>query len=268
MREYIVLIAFTDVANTLRRVGETFECAIGYGDKLARGGYVRAVNPVATVTGTIEARVDALEAYVPIADGRFTANTAEHVVIDNRLGAIESGILASYAMYNLGAPVIADIDRITVSVDMKVGAYLLAAQPDVPRNITATRTVVGAADTPGTIVIVGTDYAGAAITETITVGAHGVTVAGTKAFSTVTSVTGAGWVIADAADTITVGVGVAVGLPIASDAVAKVGPAILGIVTAAPNAVVTAPATVSGTTVNLSAATYDGTKPLYVYARA
>lgn len=114
--------------------------------------------------------------------------------------------------FALGSPVVDDVDRIVTSTDMKVGAYTLAAQPDVPRNITVTQTKVDAEDTNGTIVIVGTDIAGNAITETLTPNA-GVTVAGAKAFKTVTSVTGVGWVIGGGNDTITVGVGSLIGLP-------------------------------------------------------
>jgi len=114
--------------------------------------------------------------------------------------------------FALGSPVVDDVDRIVTSTDMKVGAYAIAAQPDVPRNITVTQTAVDAEDTNGTIVIVGTDIAGNAITETLTPNA-GETVAGAKAFKTVTSVTGVGWVIGGGNDTITVGVGSLIGLP-------------------------------------------------------
>ncbi len=117
--------------------------------------------------------------------------------------------------FALGSPVVDDVKRIVTSTDMKVGAYAIAAQPDVPRNITVTQTAGDTEDTNGTIVIVGTDIAGNAITETLTPNA-GETVAGAKAFKTVTSVTGVGWVI-DAVektkDTITVGVGSLIGLP-------------------------------------------------------
>lgn len=126
--------------------------------------------------------------------------------------------------FDLGSPVVDDVDRIVTSVNMKVGAYTVAAQPDVPRNITVTETAVGAEDTNGTIVIVGTDIADNVISETITPNA-GVTVAGAKCFKTVTSVTGAGWVIGDAADTVTVGVGSLIALPLAltSDALVFAG---------------------------------------------
>lgn len=114
--------------------------------------------------------------------------------------------------FPLGSPVLDDVDRIVTSANMKVGAYTIAAQPDVPRNITVTQTAVDAEDTNGTIVVVGTDIAGNAITETITPN-DGVTVAGAKAFKTVTSVTGKDWVIGGGNDTITVGVGSLIGLP-------------------------------------------------------
>lgn len=126
-----------------------------------------------------------------------------------------SGTTAQFhtiAEFALGSPVVDDVDRIVTSANMKVGAYTIAAQPDVPRNITVTQTAVDAEDTNGTVVIVGTDIAGNVITETITPNA-GATVAGAKAFKTVTSVTGAGWVIGGGNDTITVGVGGLIGLP-------------------------------------------------------
>lgn len=117
--------------------------------------------------------------------------------------------------FALGSPVVDDVDRIVTSTDMKVGAYAIAAQPDVPRNITVTQTAGDTEDTNGTIVVVGTDIAGNAITETLTPKA-GATVAGAKAFKTVTSVTGVGWVVDGVEatkDTVTVGVGSLIGLP-------------------------------------------------------
>jgi hypothetical protein len=93
---------------------------------------------------------------------------------------------------------------------MKVGAYTLAATAPTSgaRHVTCTRTAVGTADTAGTVVVVGKDLSGQAITETLTPGANGVLVTGTKFFASITSITGVGWVI-DAveatADTIVVG---------------------------------------------------------------
>jgi hypothetical protein len=166
---------------------------------------------------------------------------------------------------DLGTPVVADVDRIVTTANMIVGAYTIAAQPDVPRCITATRTVVGDADTPGTLVIVGTNWDDQVITETLTVGAHTVLVVGTKAFKTVTSVTGVGWVIATNNDTITVGVGAVLGLPFKPDAVADVMLGVLGVTVTAHNAA--AAGTLEGSTVDMSAGTYDGSKRALVFTR-
>ena len=88
-------------------------------------------------------------------------------------------------------------DRFVASADMKVGAYILDATAPTfgARHVTCTRTVAGNADTPGTLVLVGKDLSGNTITETLTVGAHTVLVTGTKFFASLTSATGAGWVV-------------------------------------------------------------------------
>lgn len=94
-----------------------------------------------------------------------------------------------------------------VSVAMKVGAYTLAATAPTfgARHVTLARTVVVEADTPGTVVIVGTDLSGQTITETMTPGANGVTVTSTLFFATITSITGVGWVSGGTPDTIVFG---------------------------------------------------------------
>ncbi len=124
--------------------------------------------------------------------------------------------LGAGVMYSPGSPALDDVDWFVASADMKVGAYVLAnAAPDVgARNVTVTQTITNAAeDTNGTIVVVGTDLAGDVITETLTPNG-GATVAGAKAFATITSITGAGWVINGAdPDTIEVGFGSLIGLP-------------------------------------------------------
>lgn len=165
----------------------------------------------------------------------------------------------------LGAPVLADVDRIVVSANMKVGKYTIAAQPDVARNITVSATAVGTADTPGTITVVGTNYAGEAISEVITPIAGSI-VAGTKAFKTVVSVTGAGWVVdetEETADTITVGVGTVLGLPYKLAVSTEVLLGVLGTAIIAPTVV--AAGTLEGSTVDISSGTYDGTKKAFVF---
>jgi hypothetical protein len=108
----------------------------------------------------------------------------------------------------LGAATAAVTNRFVASANMKVGAYTIAnAAPAVAgaRNVTVTHTQVGGVtDTLGTIVVVGKDLLGFTITETITP-VDGNTATGTKWFASITSVTGAGWVVDTTADTIVVG---------------------------------------------------------------
>ena len=100
-----------------------------------------------------------------------------------------------------------DVDKIVTTANMKVGTYTIAAQPIAPCLINVTNTVVDTADTMGTIAIVGTDINGATITETI-IPVADTAVYTTKEFASITSATGAGWVIGGATeDTITIGVG-------------------------------------------------------------
>lgn len=165
----------------------------------------------------------------------------------------------------LGTPVLADVDLIVTSTNMKVGTYTIDAQPDIPRNITVSATAVDTADTMGTITVVGTNIDGVAISEVI-IPATGSTVAGTKAFNTVVSVTGAGWVI-DAVevsnDTITIGVGTALGLPVKVAADTEVLLGVLGVALIDPTNA--ADGTLEGSTVDISSGTYDGSKKAFAF---
>lgn len=108
-------------------------------------------------------------------------------------------------------------NRFVTSANMKAAtAYTLANAGAMPsagaRHVTCTRTVAGDADTPGTILVTGKSLNGQTITETLTVGAHGVLVTGTKWFASVSAVSGVGggWVIdvgTSTNDTIVVGCG-------------------------------------------------------------
>lgn len=109
---------------------------------------------------------------------------------------------------HLAAATTAVTNQFVTSTNMKVGAYTLANAGAMPtegaRHVTVTHTTVTGADTLGTITVVGTDLAGATITETLTPTAGGTTT-GTLWFRTVTSVTGAGWAINTGNDTVVVG---------------------------------------------------------------
>lgn len=204
-----------------------------------------------------------------IASGALTIANSAISTVKIAANAVTAAKTSGVAvLYSLGAPALAAVNRAVTTANMKVGTYTIANQPDMPRNLTATRTVVTVtADTPGTLDIVGTDANDAALTETITVGNDGITVAGLKAFKTVTSITGVGWVI-DAtegvADTITVGYGTVLGLPVAIAAGSQVMLGILG--TTITAATVTAGA-ISVSTVDMSAGTYDGSKVAQVFVK-
>ena len=110
--------------------------------------------------------------------------------------------------YIAGAVGAGDTDRYCETQNMKVGALTLTATltpGNGARKVTCTRTVDGNADTPGTLLVTGKNLAGQTITETLIPGAHTVLVTGTKYFSSITSVVGAGWVIDGNNDTIVVG---------------------------------------------------------------
>lgn len=110
---------------------------------------------------------------------------------------------------NTAATTAAVANRIVTSANMKVGTYTIANASPVWSGaafITVTHTQVGGVtDTLGTITIVGTDLSGQTRTDVITP-LSGTVATGVVPFRTVTSVTGAGWVINTGNDTITVGV--------------------------------------------------------------
>jgi len=160
-------------------------------------------------------------------------------------------------------PALIDADEFFTG-NMANGAYtlLLTVMPDaLAHNITVAQTAVGAEDTNGIITVVGTDINGLYTTEVITPNA-GVTIQGTKAFKTITSITGSGWVIGEGNDTIVIGYGELVGLP------EKVALAADILMVAHNTALVNAPtATVSSTVTALNTVTVptgDGTKVLRV----
>jgi len=118
-------------------------------------------------------------------------------------------------MYDAGSPAALDVNRIVTSTNMIVGAYTVAAGTPLDggtRNVTITVVVDTGADTQGTVLITGTDIDDQVLTETITpVGDS--TVQGTRAFKTVVSAVGAGWILVGGNDTIEIGFGDVIGLP-------------------------------------------------------
>jgi len=116
--------------------------------------------------------------------------------------------MISFSYSHISATTAAVANRFVTSTNMKVGTYTLANTTPVWDGgclVTVTHTEVGGGvDTLGTIVVVGIDLSGQTITDTITP-LNGTVATGTKVFRTITSVTGAGWVIGTGNDTIVVG---------------------------------------------------------------
>lgn len=173
-------------------------------------------------------------------------------------------------LYRLGKPLLAVGNAIVASTNMQNGAYTLTSDPDpytmdVPRNVTLKRSTAGNADTPGAITVEGTDINGAPVSEVIIPGANNVTVAGKVAFATVTSVTGEDWVIDEGNDTIIVGFGDELGLPVKPANASDVMLAVFNLSFAAVDADIGA--TVSACTIDLSSGTYDGVREALVFIR-
>lgn len=133
---------------------------------------------------------------------------------DRAPGTAEYGVKVAttpgpYTFTHLSGSNVAIANRFVVSSNMKTGLYTLA-NTTMPTNgarlVTATVSANDAADTMGTIAVVGTKLDGSPQSENIAPVA-GSTVSGAKWFKTVTSVTGSGWVAAGGADDITVGCG-------------------------------------------------------------
>ena len=119
--------------------------------------------------------------------------------------------------FRAGQPVVGDVDRLVTVTDMIVGAYTLAnnsAAAGIALNVTVTHADAVGTDTLGTVDVVGTDIDDQVLTETLTPVANS-TVQGTRAFKTVTSITGVGWVVEAGVnyDQISFGFGELIGLP-------------------------------------------------------
>ena len=115
----------------------------------------------------------------------------------------------------LGTPIAASGNYVVTTANMTNAAYTLATNALSPaRNLTTTVTANGGNDTVGKLLVTGTDTAGKALTETIVPGS-----AGTNAFKTIASIVGKSWAkdtnTNAAVDTLVIGVGTKVGLPVA-----------------------------------------------------
>ena len=136
--------------------------------------------------------------------GDTFAKEALYLEGTGRAGVFTVGPVAAKSATNIAASSFGDTAAGT--------AITVAASPDVPRNLRAT---FGAAwDTGNDIVVIGVDQFGAAVTETLVAVASSIVV-GAKIFKTVTSIThktlGVG---SHATNTVTMGTGDKLGLPV------------------------------------------------------
>ncbi len=177
---------------------------------------------------------------------------------------LTTGVVA----FNLGKPAVEDDDNCVALEEMKNGAYTIAAQPDVPRNIVAEVEQDTAPDTKGKVVITGYDILGNKITEEITPGADSTAVPGNKAFASVESIIGSGWAASNAGDedSIKFGYGEKIGLPIALSTIDNVLLCLFDRAVDAATAAVGDPPTVAETTLIIHG-TYNGAKVMQVLVR-
>ena len=191
-------------------------------------------------------------------------------IITERLKPTDFAQSPALTKYVLGTPIYTDDDYIVASADAKATAYTIAHQPDVPRNITVTVTANGTADDFGMVGmnVEGTNYDNVAIFETFSSGSGnpliaGSTVAGLVAFKTITKIETAMWSTSQAADTIKVGVGNKIGMPVAFTDDTKFIMGTLGYVNVGMTVQVADGIMYNNlamTSVDLSSGTYDGSK--------
>ena len=173
-------------------------------------------------------------------------------------------------LFSLGAPAVLDVDgvhaAITGSATLEVVTEDDFTDPDVPRNITITPGGTTADVKAALHVVYGTDYGDNPISENFTFEANAeAAVVGTKAFKTVTK-----HVMPaqdGAAATFTIGYGNEIGLPFAMDATSEIMLGILGTTITAHNPTVSAPVSLAGSTIDMSAGTYNGTKLALVFLK-
>jgi len=161
---------------------------------------------------------------------------------------------------DFGTPTLTDaqVDNVHAAITLADGSTTVVTtaitNPDIPRNL---QILGNAAGIVGDVVFDGTDINDAALAETIV--ANGTnTVPGAKAFKTVTSIT----VPARNApgDTIAIGDGLLLGLKQALTAATQVTMTLVDRAVAAPGAIAVSSSAVASNTIDMSGATYNGSK--------
>lgn len=165
----------------------------------------------------------------------------------------------------MGAPALADPNLIVTTIDWADGVQVIAAQPEVPRNLTATLTDANNSLT-GKMTIRGVDPQGRAVEETMSPdgAGGGKTLVGTKIFARVDSIYMTDTAGAAGGDAIVVGTGEVIGLPMDITVAAEVKHAYVDGARVTPDAVAVGEST-SG--INATSATYDGAKLMYAFVQ-
>lgn len=184
----------------------------------------------------------------------------ENTLNDTQLARVNR-VISGVSNVFLGQPIDADNDRIVVSVQIADGDQILAAQPDVPRNITATLTDADNS-VSAEVVIRGKDPHGRPVEETMSPdgAGGGKTLTGTKIFAQVDQVEVSDTAGSAVGDNLVVGVGDLIGLPNDINDEQEVLAAYLGGAKVTPDAIATGEST-SGIDVN--SATMDGSKVMW-----
>jgi hypothetical protein len=177
---------------------------------------------------------------------------------------IEKQAAGSVSVF-MGAPVLADVDRIVDAEDWADGTVAITAQPATPCNLTYALTDANASITAGICTVVGEDPLGRAITEVFDMSA-GLTLTGTKIFKNVVSVTisDTAGVPAAGVDVLDIGVGNVIGLPFDIDDEDAVQAVYVANTLTTPDAIATGEST-SG--IDCNGATYDGTKLMWAIVK-
>lgn len=161
----------------------------------------------------------------------------------------------------MGWPILADVDRSYASTQWADGTLAIAAQPDVPRNLTATLTDADNSVT-GLLTITGLDYKGRVIVETLQPlgDGNGLVLTGTKIFAQITSQVITATAGSAGADVLVIGVGDVIGVPHDLLHTGAVAFTWLGPTQYTPDAIATGAGT-SG--INVTSGTYDGAKVMH-----
>ena len=165
----------------------------------------------------------------------------------------------------MGAPVVADDNRIVTSEDWDDGALTIAAQPDVPRNLTVDVTDADASVTGGVLSFIGEDPMGRPITEVMDI-ADALAWVGEKIFAKVTSATisATTGTPATGTDLVIVGVGNVIGIPWDMGVTSEVAHVYLGGTRLTPDAIAVG---VSTSGIDTNGGTYDGSKLMQAFVK-